>query len=225
MCVWKRCILVAILCACTDIAFATSIPVTGSILYAPLGEIDVNLSGPAFSISTQYFIPFSRIVNAPSAGTVGTLSFNAGMSDYESPVDGSPSDSASLGGVAGIVEGFINFQVTYDPSLPSDPTTYATSVGGIPVSFSGGATAYTCSPAPSGGCFAGIELWTADLSGTGTATVELSPSGQIYDVQVGQIAGDAVPGEPPTQAREPSELPFLGLVLTALFLLRRRRTA
>ena len=212
-------LLMAFLWVGAGAATATTIPFTGSFSDVPQSKWTVNLSGPGFSVATEYFIPFSRPIGAPPVGAVGTLSFSVGMSDYESGLDGSPSDSASLDGVEGIVEGSIDFQVMYDPSLPGDPASYAPSVGGIPVSFSGAATAYTCVPAPSGGCFDGTELWAVSLTGSGDATIMQSSDGRVESVEVSILSGVA---DPPVPAAEPSALAFLALALCVIFLLRPR---
>ncbi|MGH9396515.1 MAG: hypothetical protein ACRD18_06660 [Terriglobia bacterium] len=216
------CILVAILCACSDIALATSIPITGSFLDAPQAEWDVQLSGAGFSVATEYFIPFSRPLGTPPAGKTGTLALSVGMADYESPADGTPSDSGSLDGVEGIVEGEIDFQVTYNPSPPGDPTAYAGTISGVPVTFSGGATGYTCAPVLPAGCVPGAELWSVNLSGAGDATITQSSSGMVESAEVDVTAGAATFSDPPVPATDPPSLPFLVLAILTVFLLRRR---
>lgn len=217
-------VLAALLCVGVAAASATTIPFTGSFTDAPQSEWAVNLSGPQFSVSTVYYTPFARAQGAPPPGQIGTLSLSVDMSDYESPADGVPTDSGSLDGVSGIVEGEIDFQVTYNPSPLGDPTAYAPTVAGIPVTFDGQIAAYTCSPAASGGCFPGTELWTASLTGSGLATVSQSSGGIVDSVDVAIVTGIA---DPPVPAGEPSALPFLALALGVILFVQwqRQRTA
>lgn len=204
------------------VAYGTSIPITGTILDVSQSEWSVGLTGPGFSVSTNYFIPFSPPIGAPPVGELGTINLSVGMSDYESPVDGTPTDAGSLNGVAGIIEGEIDFGVTYNPSPAGDPTGYADTITGIPVALAGDATGYTCAPALPDGCLPGTELWTITLSGTGDATIVQTSGGLVESVEIDDMTGEANIGDPPVPATEPSALPFTVIVLSALLLLCRR---
>lgn len=216
------CLLAVVLCFGAGAAFGAPIPISGSVLDAPQSQWAVDLSGPGFSVSTDYFIPFSRPIGAPHVGELGTIALSVGMSDYESPADGTPSDSGSLNGVSGIVEGEIDFQVTYDPSPLNNPTSYAGTITGIPVMLTGDLAGYTCSPALPDGCLPGTELWTVSVSGAGDATITQSSGGMVESVEVSDILGIAGPGDPPVPAGEPSAIPFMAFALLTVFLLRKR---
>lgn len=212
------------LCFCANMALANSIPISGSFQFAPEDSMSAQVNGSGFSLSTWYGIPDSRDdLGAPPLGETSTVDVEVGISDYESFRDGTPVDLAQLNGIAAVAEGEVDLSITYDPSAPGDPAEYASSASGS-ATFTGSVGGYTCEPALPEGCYPGTELWSVDLSGSGTATVTQSPDGFVGEYELDITNGAATYDDPPAAA-EPSAALLAALAVLPAVILRRRYAA
>ena len=220
-------------------AFATSIPFTGSFSITYANSYGADITGLSFSMIGYTFDADQVGYCAPgSTCTLDTL-----FEMYAIPQLPQDNIYGSVDGVSGYISGgsgvgegtSLIFQSTF--TAPAfDPSTW-TDCGGDclifdagPVTFSGTAMGWSCTPVGSSTpcwSFSGnTEEFSVYLSGTADATYLLNESGSINDAYYTNVNGTAtvtyLNDPPPSPALEPTTLLLVSSGLAALLLLGRR---
>jgi hypothetical protein len=215
---WNRATIAAAIVAALFVALTSAradtatfqIPLAGSY-----GEFDFALDGifgspTATSINLEGPWPGQ---NAPGSLSLSFAPFDD-MGGFE------PYMIETVGGVTGAVFGSFQFEIA-PYTLPSSALNSQTELTGLPVTFSGELTAYSCAVAAY--CYPNVDGWdpgsgsgTEQFTGSGTADLDYTgPDITFADIQLSNVT-DSVP-EPGSFA-----LVAMGFAACAAFLWKRR---
>jgi hypothetical protein len=215
---WNRATIAAAIVAALFVALTTAradtatfaIPLAGSY-----GEFDFALDGIVGSPTWT-----SMNLNSPWPGQTGPASLSLSFAPYDDMGGFEPYMIETVGGVTGAVYGSFQFELA-PYTLPSSAFNSQTVLTGLPVTFSGELTAYSCAAAEY--CYPNLDGWDPG-SGSGTEQFTGSGTAELYytgpditeaDFQLSNVT-DSVP-EPGSFA-----LVAMGLAAFAAFLWRHR---
>ncbi|MGH9328440.1 MAG: hypothetical protein ACRD2B_17360 [Terriglobia bacterium] len=187
----------------------------------------VGTGGPQFSVnSTAYLYQDFPTIDEHfdvEAGIAGS-EVEIYPGDPISPEYDPPSiDTAMFDGLAGLADGGVSYEIDYNV-----PPAYTVGTAGIysgPATISGGVTGYACvdDPVLEDPCGEkGAELWSMDLSGTGTGSITWDPGGfgledEEVDIETGTAVVTYIAAEPSALV-----LTLIALLLPVLLLPRRK---